>query len=68
MKISPLNNYKTVNVDSEGCVYLTSYGNFFNNEKVKIVEKDYKTYRKQKKKLLKKKENYRIKILKNTSI
>jgi len=68
MKTSFLNNYKIVNVDSEGCVYLSSYSNFFYNEKIKIVEKDYKTYKKQKRKLLKKKENYRIKKFKNTSI
>ena len=68
MKISFLNNYKAVNVDSEGCVDLSCYSNFFYNEKIKIVEKDYKSFKKKKKKLLKKKKNYRIKNFKNTLI
>jgi len=64
MKNSFLNNYKAINIDSEGCVDLSCYSFSFYNEKIKIVEKDYKTFRKQKKKLLKKKKNYRIKNFK----
>lgn len=61
---SGLNYYKELNIDSEGCIILLKPSNFFYNKKIKIIEKDFKFFQKQKnkKKFTRKKVNYRTKL------
>ena len=47
---SGLNYYKELNIDSEGCIILLKPSNFFYNKKIKIIEKDFKFFQKQKQK------------------
>jgi len=48
MKHSFLNNYKSITIDSEGCVNLLNCNKGFYNEKIKVIEKDYKIFQKKK--------------------
>ena len=64
MKHSFLNNYKSITIDSEGCVNLLNCNKGFYNEKIKVIEKDYKIFQKKKKHNFFKKKNYRTNFLK----